>query len=438
MMKPLSVLADENAAYPRTVVGDLTGVEFPVSLDIFLEMGPAFLTDALRATGALQADNAVVGITHAAEFFGGGMGRKLAFEVCYHRPPAALGTQLFAKFTREFGDPLREIHAPPMETEVRFALLSRQPDFPVRVPVCAFADYSAAQKTGLLITERIPYGERGIESAIDKCLDYLLDDPLEYYATLTKSLAALAARGRSGDFGAIIAREFPHDPQAVLAKPMIPFDEAGLVEMLDALEVFAEAAPHLLPAHVRDPTFLSAFRPAAQMVLAKEHSLRAYLEAQTDMVALSHWNMNLDNAWFWRDSEGTLQCGLLDWGGVGQMNLATAFFGMTCVAESDFVIAHEEALVEILFGEIRRLSGISIDRERFDVSRKISIALGGVAFFLNTPALILAEIPDISIVEDRYDPQIRDRLMPRCQLQAMTEFLNSWQRLDIGATVAAI
>ena len=30
------------------------------------------------------------------------------------------------------------------------------------------------------------------------------------------------------------------------------------------------------------------------------------------MIALCHWNANIDNAWFWREPDGALRCGLID------------------------------------------------------------------------------------------------------------------------------
>lgn len=36
-----------------------------------------------------------------------------------------------------------------------------------------------------------------------------------------------------------------------------------------------------------------------------------------DYVALSHANLNVDNAYYWRDEEEKLCCGVLDWGGFG-------------------------------------------------------------------------------------------------------------------------
>ncbi len=420
-------------ARPAMVCGDALGIAFPTSVDAFHVAGAAFLTRAFRATGVLAADNVVVEIVAVKEFFGGGMGRKLWLDVRYARPQDGLHTALFAKFTREFGDPLRDLFSPVMAPEVRFALLSRAPDFPVRVPVCHFGDYSTATRCGLLITERVPYGLDGVEPVQDKCLDYRMADPLDHYRALTRAMAALAAHHRAGRFGAAVAQAFPFDP---VSAPMIPYDRAALDEKLAVLRRFAADAPQLLPDALRNPAFLDDFCRDAPLVLARQAAMQAWLNGQDDMIALCHWNMNVDNAWFWR-ADGALHCGLLDWGGVAQMNLAMAFVGMSCAAETDFLARHEDELIDLLIGEYQAAGGPAIDRSAFVHALKLSIALTGMAWMLDAPALIAADIPDFRRVKDRFDPELRDRFLPRAQLQLMTVFLDSWRRLDIGSAVRA-
>jgi hypothetical protein len=418
-------------ARPAMVRGDALAIDFPTSVDAFHAAGAAFLTRAFRATGVLSPDNEVVEIVAVKEFFGGGMGRKLWLDVRYARAEQGLHEALFAKFTREFGDPLRDLFSPVMAPEVRFALLSRVSDFPVRVPVCHFGDYSAATRCGLLITERVPYGRDGVEPPQDKCLDYRMADPLDHYRALTQAMAALAAHHRAGRFGAAVAQAFPFDRAA---PAMIPFDAAALDEKLSGLRRFAADAPQLLPDTLRDPAFLDDFCRDAPAVLERQAILQAWLNGQDDMIALCHWNMNVDNAWFWR-ADGALHCGLLDWGGVAQMNLAMAFVGMSCAAETDFLAQHEDELIELLVATYQGAGGPAIDRNAFQRALKLSIALTGVAWMLDAPALIAAEIPDLRSVKDRFDPVLRDRFLPRAQLQLMTVFLDSWRRLDIGAAV---
>ena len=92
-------------------------------------------------------------VTEVREFRGGSTGRKALLTVDHDG--ADLPTDLFVKFSRDLDDPARDRGRTQMEFEVRFALLSRTPDFPVAVPRCMFADYHSASGTGLLITDRI-------------------------------------------------------------------------------------------------------------------------------------------------------------------------------------------------------------------------------------------------------------------------------------------
>ncbi|MET0660781.1 MAG: hypothetical protein ABW110_21775, partial [Steroidobacteraceae bacterium] len=177
--------------HPEYVVGDQLGVAFPTTIEPLLARGPEFLTEAFRASGVIDTNNRVLAVTAHTEFFGGGMGRKLLLTVQYERSEG-LHTELFAKFPRMFGDPLRDLFGPLMEAEVRFALLSRRAGFPIAVPKCYFADYDSKTCSGLLITERIAYAQGSIERCYDKCLDYELPNPLGHYRALTKTMARLA------------------------------------------------------------------------------------------------------------------------------------------------------------------------------------------------------------------------------------------------------
>lgn len=417
--------------------GELTGLDFPETVESLIAAGPAFLTRAFHASGALPANNRVTAIEASQEFFGGGMGRKLKLEVAYEMPDPAVHTKLFAKFTREFGDPLRDLFAPVMRPEVRFALLSRRDDFPITVPVCYFGDYDPDKLSGLLITEQVPYGQNGIKPPLEKCLDYQIDNPLEYYATQAKAMAKLAAFQRSGRFGPDIDASFPFDPVVAATTRLIPFTAAQLQEKLNTLVAFAAAAPQLLPEPVRDAAFLRDFCRDTMLVLEKESAILAHLAGQCELIALCHWNMNPDNAWFWRDGSGVLQSGQLDWGGVCQMNLAQSFVGMTCAAETAFLAQHEEALMQLVLEQYAASGGPVVDLPTFARSVQLSMAVLGTAWMLDAPSLIAAEIPDYRSLENRYDPRIRDIFITRAQLQLMIVYLEEWRRLDMGTLIRA-
>jgi len=422
----------EAEALPALAPGRFTGVAFPTSIAALEEAGPEWLTHAFHATGALPAERRIVAIERTQEFFGGGMGRKLILDV---RTDAGEPERLFCKFPRDFGDPLRDLFGPLMEPEVRFALLSRRDDFPLTVPACFFGDYDPATKSGLLITARVPYGEGNVEPAYDKCLDYEVADPLGHYRVVTQAMARLAAAHKGGRIGAEIDRQFPFEAGGADLGSRIPYTAEELAAKLATLKDFAAAHPGLFPDGLGDAAFLDRFAADAMAVLAMQDAIRRHLNGEPDLITLCHWNMNLDNAWFWRDGEGALQVGLLDWGSVAQMNLAQSFFGMICAAETGFLDAHEDELIALLLAEYRALGGPTVDRSAFVRSLRLSQALLGVAWMLDAPALIEREVPEIADVRDRTDPRLRDVFLARAQHHLLVVLLNEWRREDIGGVL---
>jgi hypothetical protein len=420
---------------PQSVVGDQFRLAFPTSVEPLLEMGPEFLTEAFHAAGTLAPDNRVVSVAKSKEFFGGGMGRKLLLSLAYARAEPGLHAELFAKFPRNFGDPLRELFGPLMEPEVRFALLSRRAGFPITVPKCYFADYDSATKTGLLITERIGYGSGSIEPFQDKCLDYELEEPLGHYRALTRAIARLAGSHRAGVFGAEIDRQFPFVPDKIDIGARIPYTPEQLRQKLDKLRSFAAQNPRLFPGAVGSPDFLKRFAAEAPLVLEHELEIRKYLNHASDCIALCHWNLNLDNAWFWREG-GELHAGLLDWGSVAQMNVAQSFYGMTCAAEAPFLERHERELMELFIEVYRASGGPRLEFQEFASMVKLSIALLGIAWILDAPTLVEAQIPGIREVKDRFDPTLRNDFLARCQLQLLIVMLNEWRVHDVGRALA--
>jgi hypothetical protein len=418
--------------HPDMVVGGELGISFPTSIEALLAAGADFLSTAFRASGVLGEGNRVTAITDSREFFGGGMGRKLLLTIAYQHQGDGLHTELFVKFPRDFGDPLRELFGPLMEPEVRFALLSRGTGFPIAVPRCYFADYDEATTSGLLITETIAYGQHEIEPCHEKCVDYELENPLGHYQALTRTMARLAAYHRAGNFGPELDRKFPFDPTVIDTGSRIPYTPDELREKLERLLAFADQAPRLFPDALKDSAFLARFVAQAPAVLEHEEAIRSYLNQAGDCIALCHWNMNLDNAWFWKDEQGVLNAGLLDWGSVGQMNLAQGLYGMTCAAEADFLNTHRHDLLELFAREYAAGGGPRLDLEELLLQYRLSVAVLGIAWILDAPSLIEGELPNFARLQGRRDPKLRSSFLARAQLQLLMVFLNEWQAEDIG------
>jgi hypothetical protein len=411
----------------RWVVGDATGLLIPADVTTLRAGGARYLTQAFQRFGTLSFDNRITDITQCDEVAGGSTGRKLLLSVDYLTP--APHVDLFVKFSRDFDDPVRDHGKTQMEPEVAITSLSRSNDFPVAVPTVLFADYERASGTGVLITERIAFGRNGIEPQYAKCMDYDMPDQLGHYRALLGALGRLAGTDAAGR----LPNELTAGIEELSVGERAPLTADRLRRRIDRLADFATACPGLLPANVRSPAFLSRLRTDLPRLLTGEAAVWNVLRDQIDSIALCHWNANVDNAWFWRDRDGALQCGLMDWGSVGRMNVAMAIWGAMCSAETEMWDDHLDELLTHFADTFRACGGAALDVGVLTRHVALYAAVMGMTWLLDVPAYVRSQVPVLDASSTRMHPGIRDSESVRCRLQMMTNVLNLLQRNDVGA-----
>ena len=417
-----------------SVRGDATGLAFPAHAEALRSAGEAFLTEAFRAFGSLSPENRVTRITRLEPCPGGSTGHKLFLCVEYERPDSSLHTELFVKFSRDFADARRDRGRYEMEPEARFAAISRLPGFPISVPVAYFADYHHESGTGMLITERIAFGEGSIEPHRRKCLDHYLDAPLPYYRAIVTALARLAAAHKAGRLAPDIDERFPYSPVAVASDPIL-YNEDELRAVLRYCAEFAAHCPQLLPAEVRSPEFVERMERDAFRIREHEAMIQRFLGGNPDLIALCHWNAHIDNAWFWRDLTGTLHCGLIDWGRVNQITMGAALWGCLSAAHHDIWEHHLDELLALFATEYHEHGGARIAAEELELHLMLHVASMGVARVLAFPEIVLFRLPEAATAASARD-QIFLRSDPaRNCLHIYTVFLRLWRTRDFGASL---
>ncbi len=413
------------------IAGAMLGLDFPAHADALAAGGAEFLTRAFHAAGALPLDNAVARITQFVPWIGGGTGAKALLAVEYARPDPALPTDLFVKFSRNFDDPIYDRARHLMIPEVKLALLSRTPGFPIAVPTCMFADFEAVTGTAILVTQRIAYGTGTIERHYPKCMDHELPDAIGHYRAYITALARLAGAHRAGRLPAYVADQFPFDLEAAIASNRNPYDAQRVANRIARYADFAARYPQLLPANIRTPEFLASLGEGAALLLANEEAVSRHLFAQPDFIALCHWNANIDNGWFWRDEAGDLQCGLMDWGGVGQIHLGMVIWGCLSGVETWMWDAHLDEIIALFVAEYHAAGGPAVDVAELKRHVLLYAGIMGLAWLMDAPPRILAEAPNLADCAGPTDPHITANETPRVQLLMMTNFMHLWQSNDI-------
>lgn len=417
------------------IAGDAFGLAMPAHIDALAQQPEGFLTDAFRAAGSFQAENCITRITRFEECPGGGTGAKLFLSVEYARPQDDLPTDLFVKFSRAFGNEIRDRQKIQMEGEVRFALLSRMPDFPIKVPQCLFADFHHDSGTGMLITEVIPFGRGGIERNYVKCLDRDLPDPLGHYQALVRALAKLAGAYHSGVFPAAVMQQLETHQGALGVSAREPYSADQISRRIERLHSFCTNYPQLVPKAVNNPAFLARLAEEAPRYCRHEQDMAAFLNTPSPFVALSHWNANTDNAWFWTGADGRIECGLFDWGNATVMNVGVALAGCFYGAEPQFMIDHLDTLIAAFTDQFETSSGIPLDPEELKHHLALQLATSGLMWMIDAPKIIEMRVPELADVPDVYNPRVFDDELVRTQLHMSAIWLTLWRELDFGAAL---
>jgi len=417
------------------VTGDRLGLPLPVDAAALRESGAEWLTAAFQAMGSLQPGNRVAAITRCDAFAGGGTGTKALLSVRYEQPGEELEQDLFVKFSRNFADPEMDRARFHMGPEVRFAALSRQPGFPVAVPVCMFADFHEASGTGILVTQRIAFGRDGIERQYGKCLDHEMPEPLAHYRALVRTLARLAGSHKGGRLPAGVAGEFPFSLAQALERDRLSHTPQQVRNRVARYAAFAEELPRLLPPAIRTPAFFAELAEGAALFQRHEDAIKHYLHEREDCIALCHWNANSDNAWYWRDGTGELQCGLLDWGSVGQMHVAMTLWGCLSSAQDWLWREHLDELLALFVREYAGAGGPRLDPAELKTHLLLYTAMMGLCWLMDAPPRIRREVPELALCTGPLDPRITASETARVQLQMMTNFLAFWESAKLSAVL---
>jgi hypothetical protein len=424
------MMAEANSDWVR---GDIFGIDIPAHVAALRAGGETFLTRAFRVSGALADDNSVKSIVRFEEWLGGSTGRKATLTVVYERPAPGLHGELFVKFSRDFDNELRDHAKVQMESEIHFAAMSRASDFPVAVPACLFADHHGQSGTGILITQRVAFGEGNIERHYEKCQDYEIPDQLGHYRALLRELARLSGTHRAGRLPGSVADEFPFDPDRLSVSSRAPYTDTQLRTRVGRLVEFAPRYPHLFAPGLDDPGFLARFADEAPKVWEHKDAIKRFLNSNQDLIALCHWNANIDNAWFFRDERSPVACGLMDWGHVSQMNIAMSLWGALSGAEIGIWDDHFDELLELFNAQYRECGGPALDTRELSLHLWLYIALMGLTWMLDVPAILQKRVADLDTVANRFDDRIKHDEFVRTQLHMMNTFLHLWQVKDFGA-----
>jgi len=383
--------------------GDAYGLDIPFSLAMLQQFGPDFLTRAFHASGVLAADNRVTEIVSMKPIEIMGASENALMTVAYAEADPAISTELFVKMPP--ADTVRKFGLTGMSHgEVEIARLSQKGMVPVEMAPYYFADYCTHTGNYILITGKVAFGVDPIEPAHHKGYDFMVPDAGAYYRVLTQALARLVAAHKTGAMGYDLEVAFPY---ARAARDFWPSPEsAGRIDRL--VDFIGRVAPQLFIREGTDPAFLQKWREDLLFGLAHKDAVIAWLHANPDYTGLCHSNLNIDNAWYWRDKAGQLNVGLLDWGGAGQMSIGQALSSMLMMPEPEGYIELQRKTIDDFIAEYRGSGGLDLDPITLRLHYKASIFSTAIWIIVDYITDILFQFSDEEYagMKDRFDERL--------------------------------
>jgi hypothetical protein len=352
-------------AASQRLKGDMYGLLFPQTPEELNseKFGARWLTEAFHAAGSLSKDNSIVRIVSCKRFTGGGSGPKGVIEVEYSQPDDSLDTKLFMKMPYPLDENEQQRFIEEGQAKfgdnfggetVFYRFLS--PSVPFPVPKLYFADLSRTSTEAVIINACVQWPhegktEFGAYEVFPPCnkyfgsihhQDYLLKDPHEYYFAIMRRLGTFSGLAKANKLG-------PHMSQINWYPSTHANDvncQAGFPGTGQSVPKFiTDTAPHWFPDKAKSAAFLERFTLKTEEIYKIQTDIAKYLYEDPMYVGLCHQNGNTDNCYFYKNDNGTIDAGVLDWGSTTHLAYATSFMGSVISGQAGMLVEHDDRLI---------------------------------------------------------------------------------------------
>lgn len=432
-------------------------LKFPHTPDLLTsnKYGANWLTKAFHAAGTLKHDNKVSKIIGTRPLTGGGSCLKALVEIEYSKPDPDLHTKLFMKYPYNHADKAQRsdrmnssVILQGMELAEVDAHRLLESELPFPMPRYYFGDVSNESTNFILLTELINFGDKNksldqykpfeVEPAYDKFLDFKQFGPhpaYEYYKLMTESNAKMAAWYKTGRLGdqAWLGNFFGDGSKAVPQG----LGETEFKRKLESGEDFIlNVARHMFPKDLVTEDNVKEWKRVLNIANTYKPEVYYCAGVDDDYCAIMHGNMNADNTWFWRDEEGKLQIGALDWGGLGKVAFGPKLWWSYYASEIEMLDEHLQDLLSSFAETYSQEGGPTLDMQQLRRDMMLA-ALDQAVGILGALPMIYRVIPKKQwpTVADRHDERLSNNFLTRMYVQGFVLIYTMIFKFDLSKLV---
>jgi hypothetical protein len=151
-----------------------------------------------------------------------------------------------------------------------------------------------------------------------------------------------------------------------------------------------------------------------------------WMHLNPDYTSLGHLNLNVDNAYFWRDNEGKLDCGVFDWGGLGLASCGSKlWWWYYCMDYADFK-TNIKSLLETYVATYKEHSGLQLDKDELYEMVIISGIMQMSGLVAAVPQITkMCPKKEWDTIKDRYDPRIGSNVDGKSTIRLYLHCMNT-------------
>lgn len=263
----------------------------------------------------------------------------------------------------------------------------------------------------------------------------------EYYSLIMEVSAKIAAFDKSGklgreeflasSFGRPMARHDSPEAWGVNANAATGAPPSICMSKLrTAIQFFSNTAKILFPSFAAEPDFISKFTTTMMTLSAYSQEIEFWKHSNPDYVALGHANLNIDNAYFWHDGSGKMDCGVLDWGGFGAGCLGHKVWWYLNCCEFEQLKQNLLHYIAVFVNTYESSGGPRLDLSVMEMMVKLT-CLGNLMFMASAVPDCLRQCPqkEWQTISGREDPRVFDDIMDKSTLRTTLRVMDNGLRM---------